>query len=195
MDSHLKYYKYNGHSTYDWYRAPLTLNGDAIGCLRFDHGYMRVTAETYSVSNSTEVLMTKQALVDADGNMLRLPADYNLVAYSDGVAVLEKNGRYGYYSYEGRWLTDPIYKKANSFIGSLGVAEDVNGKYHVFDTEGNEIIPGVFDYISDLSMGKMLCYKEGEGWILLTLYQKQVQSDGIEDTENTEEKKEENTVS
>ncbi|MBE6672336.1 MAG: WG repeat-containing protein [Ruminococcaceae bacterium] len=195
LDSHLKYYKYAGHNAFDWYRAPETLDDSAIGCLRFDHGYMRVTVQTYALSNSTEVLYTKEALVDVDGNQLRLPADYNLVAYNDGVAVLEKNGRYGYYSYEGRWLTDPIYQKAETFVGGLGAAVDANGKYHVFDTEGNEIIPGVFDYVSPLSMGKMLCYKEGEGWMLLALYEREALPEEEENGGQTEETKEDTTLS
>ena len=108
LDTHLKYYKYNGINAYDWYRAPEVLSGDAVGCLRFDHGYMRVTVETYALANSTEVLYTKQALVDADGNQLRLPSDYDLVAYSDGVAVLCKNGKYGYYSYREEDEEKPV---------------------------------------------------------------------------------------
>lgn len=190
LDTHLKYYKYNGFTAYDWYRAPEILDGQAAGCLRFDHGYMRVTVETFALANSTEVLYTKQALVDADGNKMRLPSDYDLVAYSDGVAVLCKNGKYGYYSHEGRWLTQPIYDGANAFVGGLGTVKDAMGKYHVFDTEGNEVVPGVFDYISSLSAGKMLCYREGQGWLLLSLYQKSETTE-----EDREDIKEENTVS
>ena len=49
------------------------------------------------------------------------------------------------------------------------MAMDENGKYHAFDINGNEIIPGVFDYLSPVSAGKMLGYREGEGWMLLSI--------------------------
>lgn len=204
LDSHLKYYKYEGANAFNWYRAPELLDENAIGCLYFDHGYMRVTLETYALINSAERLKQEQALVDVDGNVLHLPTDYKLVSYSNGIAVLEKDGRYGYYSYTGRWITDPLYSEASPFVGGLGTAKDTNGKYHVFDTEGNEVIPGVFDYVSSLSMGKLLCYKENEGWMLLTLYAKQPpaedtengeEKEETEDTEDTEDTKEDDTLS
>ena len=196
LDSHLKYYKYEGATAFNWFRAPETLDESAIGCLTFDHGYMRVTLQTYALINSTEALVTKQALVDADGNQLHLPEDYRLVSYSDGVAVLEKDGRYGYYSYLGKWLNDPLYQYAHAYVGGLGVAIDQNGRYHVFDTEGNEIIPGVFDYVSSVSMGQLLCYRKNEGWMLLTMYQKPKteDSDNTEDT-STEDIQKDETVS
>ena len=170
LDTHLRYYTYNGNLAYDWYRAPEDLTEKSVGMLYFDHGYMRVIAETYSLSNSTEVLWSREMIVDVTGTPLSMPSDYNVVAYSDGVVLLEKNGKYGYYSHKGYWITAPMYTSAEAFAGGLGVCVDVSGKYHAFDTEGNEIIPGVFDYISPLSMGKMLGYKKEEGWMLFSLY-------------------------
>ena len=181
LDTHLQYYTYNGGLAYDWYRAPDDLTEKSLGMLYFDHGYMRVIVQTYSLSNSTEVLWTREMIIDETGKPLSMPSDYNIIAYSDGVVLLEKNGRYGYYSHKGHWIVAPIYTSANAFAGGVGVCVDVNGKYYAFDTNGNEVIPGVFDYISSFSMGKMLGYKKEEGWMIFSLYAM------AENTEDTKE--------
>jgi len=169
LDTHLEYYDYIGNVSYDWFRSLPDLTVSSVGALYFDHGYTRVIIETFSLRDSAELTRTREALVDVNGNLFSLPGDYSIVAYSDGVVLLEKNGKYGYYSYEGKWIVDPIYASATAFAGGVGVAMDENGKYHAFDINGNEIIPGVFDYLSPVSAGKMLGYREGEGWMLLSI--------------------------
>ena len=169
LDSHLNYYDYNGNPAYEWFYAPERLTSDALGSVYFSYGYMRVTSVTFSISNSTEVLRTRELLVDKEGNFLSMPGDYTLVAYSDGIAVLEKDGKYGYYSQKGRWIVDPNYTEAMAFSGGIGVVRDQSGKYHAFDTNGNEIIPGVFDYLSAPSMGMILAYRQEDGWMLFSL--------------------------
>ena len=77
---------------------------------------------------------------------------------------MERDGLYGYYSTEGRWIAQPIYTFARPFAEGLGVIGFENGIKGVIDTEGNVVIP--FDYveISQVSTGIIAAYSNVSGW-------------------------------
>ena len=165
-------YTYNGLPAYDLYAAVEDLSEQSMGELFFSHGYVRVVAMTYAINNTTEVLRTRVLLVDGSGREMSLPTDYTVRAYSDGVAVLEKNGKYGYYSHKGYWIVDPIYESAAAFSGGVGVLVDQNGKYLAVNLEGRVIIDAIFDALSAPSAGNLLGYQKEQGWMLLSFWSK-----------------------
>lgn len=74
------------------------------------------------------------------------------VAFHDGIILLERDGKYGYADYEGKYLTELIYDKAEIFIEDLAkVSRD--GKYGFIDREGHEIIPLQYDQVDNFSNG------------------------------------------
>jgi len=92
-------------------------------------------------------------------------AGYSIVAYSDGVVLLEKKGRYGFLeTATGQWIADPQYTYAEPFCEGLAVIGYADGKRCMIDTEGNVVLPMVYDHISQCSNGTVVAYAEGQGW-------------------------------
>ena len=168
-DSRQSLYTYNGTEVYDLYALPETLTGASMGQLFFEKGYVWVVANTYAIQNSTEILRSRTLLVNKEGELLSLPEDYTVQAYSDGILVLEKNGRYGYFSCDGYWIADPIYKKAAPFAGDIGVVIDQKGTYTALDKRGKALLSLPFDYLTSISSGKMLGYRTDKGWMLFSV--------------------------
>ncbi len=168
-DSRQNLYTYNGTEVYDLYSLPETLTGASVGQLFFENGYVYAVATTYAAHNSTEALRSRTVLVNKDGKLLSLPEDYTVRAYSEGILVLEKNGRYGYYSCDGYWIADPVYKKAEPFAGGVGIVADPKGVYTAMDRQGNSLLPLPFDYLGSVSSGKMLGYQKDKGWMLFSM--------------------------
>ncbi|MBQ1934601.1 MAG: WG repeat-containing protein, partial [Clostridia bacterium] len=81
----------------------------------------------------------------------------------DGVLLLERDGLYGYYSIEGRWIAQPIFTFARPFAEGLGVIGFANGIKGVIDTEGNVVIPFEYEEISQVSTGIIAAYSETIG--------------------------------
>ena len=92
-----------------------------------------------------------------------VPSGYSCTGAENGVLLLNRGGKYGYYLETGRWLTQPEYTEAYAFCGGLAVVK-FNGRYGAVDTEGNLVIPAVFDEISDTDGSGMTVYKRGSGY-------------------------------
>ena len=110
-------------------------------------------------------------LVDTKGTRFNVPSGYNIMAYSDGVLLLERDGYYGYYSTAGKWIAQPIYTYARPFAEGLGVIGFSDSAKGVIDTEGNLVIPFKYDYISQVSSGVMALHGE-DGWKLIAKLEK-----------------------
>ena len=171
IDPDLFSYGYTeGSKALDLFLLPDTFGEESIGFLYFDHGFMRVRRQVVDRANFTSILEDYDTLIDTAGNFVPLPGGYTLVGYMDGVALLQKGDRYGYFSpAEGRWITDPTFTYAKTFSGGLGVIGDADGKVGAMDVNGNFVIPQVFDYISPVSEDRMVAYSEEAGWVLLRL--------------------------
>jgi len=92
-----------------------------------------------------------------------IPSGYTCTGASDGVLTLNRGGKYGYYLVTGYWLTDPEFTEAYAFNGNVAVVK-TGGRYGVIDSEGNLIIPAVFDSITDMDGTGMTAYKRGNGY-------------------------------
>ncbi len=140
---------------------------DALGYYRFGHGYARVRIQTYDYFFFDTPLTDEEYLVDVQGNRFEIPAGYTLRGYSDGILLLERDGLYGYYSVEERWIVQPVYSHAGPFVDGLAVVAGQNGKYGMIDTAGNVVLPRVYDSLSTLSSGLIVAYQQEYGWSVL----------------------------
>lgn len=144
---------------------PDTFGLESLGMFRFDHGLTRVRRHVYEKGRGHNyVLDDRDMLIDEKGNEYILPAGFNLVSYSDGIALLEKDGLYGYFDYAGRWVAKPEYTYATPFVEGLAVIGQKDGKKALIDTQGNIILDYVFDYISMPSSGLIATYEINNGW-------------------------------
>lgn len=139
----------------------------ALGCYYFDHGLVmarRQVADKYQMEdwdvdwiNSDEYVILR-----TDGSDFPIPQGYSVKNYSDGVILLEKGGTFGYMDYTGAWLGVPEYEDAMPFMEGLAPCKK-NGRWGVIDTNGNTVIPFMYDYIQSPSSGIIICHSEN-GW-------------------------------
>jgi len=101
------------------------------------------------------------------GNVFESPAGYTLAGYADGILLLERQGKYGYYHKDGYWLAQPIYTYAQPFMEGLGVIGFAGGKVGAIDVAGNVVIPFTYEYISAPSSGLMAVFSKKDGWSVL----------------------------
>jgi len=170
------YFYMSQYNVRDWFMPPATNGIEAIGMYYFDHGFTRVrrciveNQSTLTSPNNPVVLADNQALLDQTGHYYSLPEGYELIGYSDGIALLTGNGSYGYYScVANKWIAEPIYSYAQPFSGGLGVIGYAGGKVGAVDTNGNWILPMNFDYISGISEDRLTAYESSTGWMMFYL--------------------------
>jgi len=156
--------EFDNRRSYDGYYPADTRLPENLGMYYFDHGLVRVRRQIKDYYFKQRVAIDRDYLIDAAGKYFDIPENYNLVAYSDGVLTLEKDGYYGFYSHKGYWIAQPIYTVCKPFIQGLGVIGHKNGKCGMIDTDGNVVIPMVFDYISQPSSGVIAAYSKLDGW-------------------------------
>ncbi|MBE6611506.1 MAG: WG repeat-containing protein [Ruminococcaceae bacterium] len=158
------------------YMAPDTNGPESLGFYYFDHGLVRMRNQEYDAYhieelNSKDITVDEEFLMKLDGTRYQLPKDYNLVSYSNGMILLEKNGYYGFMDYTGKWIAQPIYTEAEPFNEGLAVV-GIDGVYGMIDTEGDFVIPMLFDHISGASGGIVAAYDGSTGWQLFNKVQK-----------------------
>jgi len=140
---------------------------ESIGSTGFDHGWIRVREQALSRLNNNRdfIYRDDDVLIDQNGEHFDMPDGYTLEGYSDGVLLLRsKDGYYGYYSVEGRWIARPIYTYARPFIQGLAAVGFEDGTLGMIDTEGNIVLPFVYTFLSDVSSGVVTAYNESVGW-------------------------------
>ena len=161
-------------TAHEKYSRPLLSGIESIGSYYFDHGLMRLHIQSwdcyyYAEFDTVKIVTDDDVLVRPDGEIYSLPTGYQLVSYSDGIILLEKDGKYGYMNYLGNWIRDPEMTDAKPFLEGVAVCKNTEGNYGVIDTEGNAVIPFIYKYISNISGGNIAAYSESTGW---TVYQK-----------------------
>jgi len=157
----------NNYNAIMGYYLPESDTADAVGTYFFDHGLTRVRCELRDYFDIGQIVGDYDLLITPSGKQFEMPEGYNLEAYSDGVLLLERDGRYGCMDYTGRWIAQPIYTYAQPFCEGLCVLGFEDGKKGMIDTSGNIVVPFAFDYISNASGGRVALYEASTGWEVL----------------------------
>ena len=163
------YYYYERYVT-EYLLPPITSGEESIGFYYYDHGLVRVRRQVvdwYGITyiNTLRVAVDEDILIDKTGKEFPVPEGYDIIAYSDGVILLERNGKYGYMDYTGAWIAQPIYDYARPFIEGVAVAGFSDGTRLMLDTAGEIVIPaGIYTHISDASSGVIAVWREVDGW-------------------------------
>lgn len=167
------FYPNKNYFYHDWYvreymLPPLTNGEESIGFFYYDHGLCRVRRQVSDWTFADRVAIDEDILIDKTGAEFPVPEGYDILAYSDGVILLEKDGKYGYMNYTGAWIAQPIYDYARPFFEGLAVVGFADGERLVLDTAGEIVIPaGIYTHISDMSSGVMAVYSADSGWNVL----------------------------
>ncbi len=151
---------FSGYSLY----LPESLGEESMGYFYFDHGLMRARLK---IMSGKKVVSDEEIILKSDGSVFSIPPDYKVVSYSDGVFLLEKDGLYGYYSHEGKWICAPVYSYARPFFEGVAVCGYQGGEKCVIDTAGNCIVPFYYQEIGDCSGGLITVYSSQNGWNVL----------------------------
>lgn len=156
----------------EFYCDPLIPDISALGSYYFDHGLVRIRRQYYDRYLYTEYYQTmigadEDLLIYPDGTEFYIPPGYDMLSYSDGMILLEKDGKYGYMDYTGRWVIQPTLDGASPYLEGVAAMEK-NGYWGMVDTNGNTVIPFRYDYVSNVSSGIVAAYTEGLGWELYT---------------------------
>ncbi len=146
------------------YLAAPDVDASYLGMYYYDGGYVMVRYVYRGETHTERLYKNENRLVDKTGKTFAVPGGYSLVNYSDGILLLEKEGRYGYMDTAGGWVRPAVYTEASPFLGGLAVVGSADGKYGLIDTEGNAVLPLFFDYVSQVSDGLVCTFEESRGW-------------------------------
>lgn len=156
------YRRFTDHSFY----MPEYNGISSLGFYTFDHGLMRVREAKYDWRGNKTY--DREFVIHLGNNEFFIPQDYKIESYFDGVFLLSKNGKYGYFNYLGEWICQPVYTYASPFVEGLGVIGYADGKKGVVDENGDFVVPLLFDEITQCSGGVITLYNQDEGWYILT---------------------------
>lgn len=136
----------------------------ALGFYYFDEGLCRAVRKTFKKG---ELVNERQIIINRYGDEMILPSDYTLYSYSDGMMLMQKDGRSGYMNSRGAWVTEPTYTYARPFFEGLAVVGNADGNVGVIDKNGEYVIAPVFDKITDCSGGVMALFDDEYGWYVI----------------------------
>ncbi len=159
---------YNRYVIWD-YAFPASFGEESLGFFYYDHGLTRVRYQiidywNWAAYRRVRVTSDEDKLIRTDGSIYALPVGYTLKGYSEGMILLEKEGRYGFMDYTGGWIAQPCYISATPFVCGLSVLETSDGRYGMIDVEGNIVLSFTYDYISQSSSGLIAAYRAENGW-------------------------------
>ncbi len=127
-----------------------------------------VVALDMSYKSFTDTENRKMPVITTDAI---LPAGYSCAGGEDGILLLNRGGKYGYYTETGHWITQPEYSVAYAFSGGVAVVR-YGEHYGVVDKEGNQVIPFLFDSITDMDGTGMTAYRRGDGYVRIVFAEK-----------------------
>jgi len=166
----------NEHNRYvtEYVMPPLTNGLECLGHFYYENGIVRIRRQiidyyNYEVREKTRVVKDYDCLIRLDGSEIPLPSGYTLEGYSEGRAILSKNGYYGVYDITGRWIAQPIYIMAKPYMSGLCVLTLPDARSGMIDLEGNIVLPFTYDSISSVSSGLIATYRGENGWVIYTL--------------------------
>ena len=146
------------------YYAPVYNNMSSLGHFYFDHGYVTVRQVNIESMFVKRAAYDETYLIDTSGKRIDPPSGYNFVSCSEGIMIVERDGRYGYYDVANKsWVADPIYTYIMPFYEGIGVL-GVDGNTGAIDRNGTVVIPFEFEYLSTMSTGLISAYNAEDGW-------------------------------
>ena len=83
--------------------------------------------------------------------------------FAEGLAPVQKNGRWGFIDKNGALAVAPRFEDAQPFSDGLALVQ-VNGSYGYIDHQGKLVIPPWFQYADDFSDGRAAVGNEEEGY-------------------------------
>ena len=160
-------------------QPPYSYGIESIGSYYFDEGLVRVRMQIIDfwryfcrigyTGAQIKVMDEYDALIREDGTEFTLPVGFSLEGYSDGRLILSRDGNYGVFSVTGEWIAQPIFSDAGPFIGGLAPLKTADGRWGMIDVDGNIVLPFTYDYISQVSSGVIVCWREENGWSVLRI--------------------------
>ena len=105
----------------------------------------------------------KHHIIDKQGNTLATLADNitNVEPFSDGLAPIEIDWKYGYINHEGKVVIPPRFDFAGPFVDGLAIVE-TNDKWGLIDKGGNYVVPAQYDDADYFSEGVMPVLIDGQ---------------------------------
>ncbi len=157
-----------GSGRYVWFikslYEPVLKDFSSIGSYYFDEGFVTVRRVSIESMRNKRTGVDETILIDSAGYQVNPPAGFRFVSCTEGIMLVEKDGRYGYYDIKNEaWLTNPIYTYAEPFYEGMAVVGE-DGKFGTIDKEGKEVLPIKFDYVSTMSTGMISTFSNAEGW-------------------------------
>jgi hypothetical protein len=145
---------------------PIDTETSHLGFYYFEHGLTRVIWRRMNAAG-TSTVEQREYLIDTDWREFYTPPDYRIAAYSNGMILLEKDGRYGFMNYLGEWIIQPSYTYAEPFFEGVAVIGMADGKKMLIDTQGNIIVKMQYDHILNCTGGIVALFNQDEGWTIL----------------------------
>ena len=135
-------------------------NGNEIIPCQYDQAGLFDQGRAYVSLNG------KWGIIDTKGKII-LPIEYDnsgyrgeAYRYHDGLALIEKDNRYGYCDMEGRPVIWPCFENAYQFTD--GLAPVCLGLWGYIDTKGDFFISPIFDMASPFEYGRSEVIYQGE---------------------------------
>lgn len=126
----------------------------------------------WAFDNGLYLIMENNLYGFADKNGITLVQPQYNDTYDDfvgGMIFVWKNGLGGYVNESGEEVIAPQFKRLGYFKnGYTFVSQDIDGKWGVFDINGNQITPLIYDDISSFTDGKAKVKLNGEEFYIDT---------------------------
>ena len=130
---------------------------DKVGCLRDGlAGVIKQSNDEYDKTN-------RVGYIDKDGQLI-IPFQFDAIVageggeslefndFSEGLAAVNKNDKYGFIDTKGKVVIEPKYEWASSFSDGLAIVS-VEGLYGAIDTQGKTVIPFEYQALADFHDG------------------------------------------
>ena len=86
--------------------------------------------------------------------------------FSEGMVIVAKNGKHGYYDKFGRFTVPLTYKWGGNYSDNVVRVLNNEDKWGYIDTKNNVVIPLQYDYASDFLNGEAAVKKDGK-WMFI----------------------------
>lgn len=130
---------------------------DKVGCLRDGlAGVIKQSNDEYDKTN-------RVGYIDKDGQLI-IPFQFDAIVageggeslefndFSEGLAAVSKNDKYGFIDTKGKVVIEPKYEWASSFSDGLAIVS-VEGLYGAIDKQGKTVIPFEYQALADFHDG------------------------------------------